>query len=362
MRILSLLIGAVWLTGLWAFKAPSDDLHEYKPADKRFQYVGRIDFTNPQLPRFWAAGVYIKAAFKGASCELLINDEMMWGKDHNYISVAVDNLPVQRIKLTQKTNTIKVANNLTDVRHEITICKSTESGIGYLEFVGLRCKQLLAPASLPVRKIEFIGNSIACGTGSDASAFPCNAGQWYDQHNAYMAYGPITARALNAQWHLTAVAGIGLTKSCCQMEVTMPDVLDKVNLRANAIRWDFKKYRPDVVTVCLGQNDGPVDSVKFCPPYVSFIKRLRAYYPSATIICLTSPMADSSLVQVQKNYLRGIVNEVNNAGDKNVYKYYFSKRYHKGCGDHPDLSEHRLIADELIAFIEKTKHWRRNTP
>ena len=27
------------------------------------QYTGRIDFTNPKMPRFWTAGVYIKAKF-----------------------------------------------------------------------------------------------------------------------------------------------------------------------------------------------------------------------------------------------------------------------------------------------------------
>ncbi len=172
-----------------------------------------------------------------------------------------------------------------------------------------------------------------------------------------MSYGPITARELNAQWSLSAVSGIGLIHSCCNMTITMPQVYDKVNLRNDSINWDFKNYQPDVVTVCLGQNDGIQDSTKFCSAYIDFIKRLRSYYPKAAIFCLTSPMADSSLTIVLKNYLSSIVWHENNSGDKNIYKYFFSKRYHNGCGDHPDILEHKEIAKKLASYIKKIMNW-----
>ena len=65
----------------------------------------------------------------------------------------------------------------------------------------------------PVRRMEFIGNSITCGTGSDQSVVPCDKGVWQDQHNAYLSYGPAVARSFNAQWQLSAVSGIGLMHS-----------------------------------------------------------------------------------------------------------------------------------------------------
>ncbi|HJT73350.1 MAG TPA: hypothetical protein VJ720_05005, partial [Chitinophaga sp.] len=107
----------------------------------------------------------------------------------------------------------------------------------------------------------------------------------------------------------------------------------------------------------LGQNDGKQDSVAFCGAYVQFIGTLRKHYPSAAIICLTSPMADAELTKVLQRYLVGIVNAVNNKGDRNVYRYFFSKRYHNGCGDHPDLAEHQQIADELTTCIKRIKKW-----
>ncbi|RQV96969.1 acetyl xylan esterase, partial [bacterium] len=154
-----------------------------------FQYTGRIDFSNPELPRFWAPGVYIQATFEGDSCVIELNDEVLYGSNHNYISVQVDELPVQRIKLSGVHNVLKVADGVEAGSHNLTISKSTESGIGYLEFVGLHCENLLEPTPKPERKIEFYGNSITCGTGSDLSEIPCDSAQWYDQHNAFLSYG-----------------------------------------------------------------------------------------------------------------------------------------------------------------------------
>ncbi|RYE16974.1 MAG: acetyl xylan esterase, partial [Sphingobacteriaceae bacterium] len=206
-------------------------------------------------------------------------------------------------------------------------------------------------------KIEYIGDSITCGTGSDLSTVDCDKGQWYDQHNAYMSYGPTSARSLNAQWVLSSVSGIGLIHSCCDMKLLMPQVFDKVNQRQDTIKWNFSRYQPDVVTICLGQNDGVQDSAKFTNAYISFIKNIRSHYPAASIVCLTSPMGDFTLTKALKNYLTGIVNAVNKSGDKNVSKYFFSKRFMHGCGTHPDLAEHQVMAMEVASYIKKLKKW-----
>lgn len=321
------------------------------------QYTGRIDFTNPKRPRFWAPGVYVQAKFTGRSVDIIVNDEVLGGTNHNYLEVKIDNGRPIRLQTKSKTDTLRLIRDIGDREHTITICKNTESGIGYLEFVGFLCKGLAALPPKPTRKIEFIGNSITCGTGSDLSEVPCDKGPWYDQHNAYLSYGPTVARDLNAQWHLTAVSGIGLIHSCCQMTVTMPDVFDKMNGRADTGAWDFSRYVPDVVTVCLGQNDGIQDSTRFCGAYVKFIGTIRTQYPAAHIVCLTSPMADAKLTAAMKNYLTGVVTYVNRQGDANVHSFFFARSYNSGCGGHPDLAEHVLIANELSAFLRKTLNW-----
>ena len=327
------------------------------PADHPFiQYTGRIDFSNPKLPRYWQPGVYFEIKFAGTDCEIILNDEVLWGKNQNYLEVVVDGI-AKRIQTKSLCDTIVVAKNLSNGIHSLLVCKNTEANIGYIELVGIRCKQLLKPNSKSLRKIEFIGNSITCGTGSDVSEIPCGKGLWQDQHNAYLSYGAITARTLNAQYHLSSVSGIGLMRSCCNMNIIMPKVFDKINMRNDTNAWDFKKYQPDVVTICLGQNDGKQDSALFCENYISFIKQLRSYYPKTNFILLTSPMADASLAAFMKKTLSAIKEKMNKSGDKKVSTYFFSKQYHNGCDSHPDLEEHKQIAGEITGHIKKLMHW-----
>ncbi len=336
----------------------SETSHFFAADNQLIQYVGRIDFTNKKLPRYWQPGVYVKARFTGTFCNVIVNDEMLWGKNHNYLEIVVDDTVLYRLETKGKRDTIRVANGLPNGTHTILIAKNTEANIGYLELVGLQCKALL-PLEEPIRKMEFIGNSITCGASADESEIPCHTGVWQDQHNAYLAYGPVTARNVNAQWILSSVSGIGLIHSCCNMDVVMPQVYDNINMRNknDSLKWNFALYQPDVVTVCLGQNDGAQDSTQFCSAYVQFVQRLRGDYPKAKIVCLTSPMADSSLASSQKKYLNSIVNFININGDKDVSYFFFAKRYYHGCDSHPNVSEHKEIAAGLTAYVKKLMHW-----
>ena len=328
----------------------------FQADNPNFQYTGRIDFSNPKRPTFSAPGVYIQARFRGTSCAVAIHDEVLWGTSHNYVELVIDNGTPMRVQTTGADNLFPVTG-LADGTHTLTVCKDTESGIGALEFVGLQCAALLPPPALPKRKLEFIGDSITCGASSDLSEKPCGQGPWYDQHNAYMSYGPTTARALGARWQVTAVSGIGLQHSCCDMKLTMPDVFDKMNLRTNAQPWDFSRYQPDAVTICLGQNDGAGDPAAFEAAYLRLIGQVRKAYPHAQIVCLTSPMGNAELTAWLKDRLTHVVAQENAQGDKNVHAFFFSRSYNGGCGGHPDVAQHQQIAQELSAGLRPILGW-----
>ncbi|MXV50969.1 acetyl xylan esterase [Pedobacter sp. HMF7647] len=337
-------------------RAKQNVINFYRADNPLITYTGRVDFTDKMKPRFWAPGVYVQFSIEGQRCDVLLNDEVLYGTKHSYLEIAVDDKKAYRIQLKEKENIFTIPN-LSSGKHFITVCKNTESSIGYLEFLGVKAEKLLKSPPGPIRRIEFIGNSITCGTGSDQSEIPCGKGVWEDQHNAYMSYGPTTARALNAQWMLTSYSGIGLTHSCCNIKTTMPQLFDKVIFYKDSLQWDFKRYQPDVLTICLGQNDGIQDSAMFCNAYVSFIKQVRAQYPATSVVCITSPMADQKLRSFMENMIAGITKSVHASGDQNVSSYFFKKRYHNGCDDHPDLAEHAMIANELSAYIKKLKQW-----
>lgn len=347
------------LTGLinsfiWA--APA--LKLYTANNKLFQYTGRIDFSNPVKPRFWSSGVYIKMRFKGKDCEIIVNDQMMYGNSHNYIDITVDDKKPYRVQTTDLTDNFKITG-LDDKAHTVTICKDTEAGIGYLEFVGIKCEKLLEPPARPKRKMEFIGTSITCGADLDRSLYPCNFGEWYAHHNANQSYGAVTARTLGADFQITAISGIGLTNSCCQIPV-MTEAFDKMNTRTDSLQWNFSAYQPDVVSICLGESDGAMalDSAKFCGTYVTFVSDVRRYYPKAAIVCLNIPTGDLRLNGTLKRYMVGISDYMNARGDTKVYPYTISKIYTSGCNNHPDMGDHAMIAAELSDYIKFIMKWK----
>jgi hypothetical protein len=141
------------------------------------------------------------------------------------------------------------------------------------------------------------------------------------------------------------------------MNIIMPQVFDKVSMRNDTIHWDFKNYQPDVVTICLGQNDGIQDSTMFCDNYISFLKTLRVYYPGSVFILLSSPMANDSLRNFMKTTITSVQQLMNNNGDEKIYSYVFNQQYSSGCDYHPSLDEHRMIAKELTTFVKEIMSW-----
>ncbi len=329
----------------------------FYPANHNYlRYTGRFDYSSPLQPKCWASGAYLTIRFNGTYCTAQINDQVRWGTVHNYIEIQVDDQAPKRLQLTGKENRLVLAEGLTPGEHTIIICKNTESENGYIAFAGVTCKQLLKPKA-PKHRIEFIGDSITCGYGADESEISCGKGQWFDQHNAWMAYGPTTARALNADWHLSAVSGIGLIHSCCNKTILMPQVYDKINQAGDSLNWNFNNYKPEVVTICLGQNDGIQDSTAFCTAYVQFAQRLRKWYPKATLVLLTSPMASPDLKKALVNYTTAVRDYFHAHGDRNVAAYTFTRQSISGCSSHPTVAEQQQVAGELTHFLRTLKHW-----
>jgi len=329
-----------------------------------FNFVGR--FTNlSTLPKTWAPGAYITANFIGTYCDVLLNDQNLWGNNLNFIQIIVDDTIILRVRNTGKSNTIRVSSTLTSGTHSIVICKDTEAGIGYIEFVGLRCQGLVSATALPSHKIECIGNSITCGTGSDqsyqvCSLNPSNGSQWYFQHNAYYSYGARTARVLNAQYHLSSISGIGLIKSCCNKTDVISRDFDRLNLDTTGTVWDFNQYIPDVLTICLGQNDGiQSDSSKFLGAYVTFLLSIRTHYPNTQIVLITSPMANGSLLAQMIKYNAAVARRMKEIGDNNVSSFAFSttKSWNAGCDTHPSVAQHAEIASLLTNYIKTLMNW-----
>ena len=131
----------------------------FAPDNQYIQHTGRIDFTNPKRPRLSGAGTYFQVKFKGSTCDILLEDQNLYN-NHNYLSIAIDGICIGRIKVSKDKTIYQIARNLTDSDHNLLVCKATESQIGYVEFLGILCNEILPLEKKKKRKIEFIGNKI----------------------------------------------------------------------------------------------------------------------------------------------------------------------------------------------------------
>ncbi len=356
--------------------------HFYTASNPNIQYSGRISFTDPEKPKFSAPGVYIKAKFKGTSCTVFFNDQFLWG-GKNYYDVIIDTT-TYKITPVAGVSMYKVVSNLKYGTHTVKFVKRTEATIGNCEFLGFRFGKMLTPDPKPTRKMQFIGNSISCGSGIEAAngSADCSADGWGQPfHNNYLAFGPVMARTLNAEYHCTAVSGIGVYRNySAQYDGrTMPQVYDLLYQESNAptVTWDVNQFVPDAIVIELGTNDfspgdplfepgrvPTIDSATYVNAYKAFVTTLRGYYPNAHIFCLSSPMlgdgwpavTDKSATNL-KNALTGVVNDFNTSGDSKVHKFFVTKISGTGCGTHPGMAQHAYMAQETGNYVKSVMGW-----
>jgi lysophospholipase L1-like esterase len=297
-------------------------VNTYTADDPNIQYSGRVDFSNPQQPRFAASSVYVRAKFQGSAVTVMFRDENRYS-GFNFFDVVVDDLPPIKITpVVGKTAFSATPPGLCDGTHTVTIIKRTEADVGATTFLGFRfAGTILPPDPRPARRIEIIGDSITCGAGVEATsptASECmqnglfnlgnpQAGYGQGVQDGYLAYGSVLARELNAEWHLTCASGIGLFRNYYSRgdSRTMPQIYDLLFPEdvSDATLWDRTKFVPDVIVIGLGTNDfsrdnGPPGSYRepidvptlVRQGYVPFINRLAGYYPGVTVVLVSSPI------------------------------------------------------------------------
>lgn len=326
-------------------------------------YIGRVSFKNPASPCFTYPGVQIRARFEGTSISMRVKP------NSGYFMVEIDNLEPFKVASLESDSVLLLANHLKDTQHDVTISLAYEGYQRRPEFRGFILdagKTLPKAPRLPKRKIEFIGNSITCGYGTEVT--DPKAPFKDETENHYYTYAAATARALNAQSLVVARSGIGIYRNYNGPKKGNPDCMPAMYtqtlFRDSSEKWDFSRYTPDVVCVNLGTNDvstKPYDTQLLEQGYRSFLKTLRSYYPKAIIVLLSGCMLhDQPLLDVQ-TALNRVASEANSAGDKNVYRFDLTPTDGSlgyGASWHPSKAQQYKSADELIPFIRKITGWK----
>jgi lysophospholipase L1-like esterase len=240
----------------------------------------------------------------------------------------------------------------------LVVWRRTEWHGGNTTFMGFKVDSgaIVIKPKIPVRKLEFIGDSYTCGYGNEG-AMPTEDFQ-YSTENNYMSYGAITARTLNAQYLAVCRSGIGIIHGYGGMPgFTMPRYYDAV-LNDSTIKWDFTRYSPDAVVIVLGGNDLSValDSRAFVKEYIKFVQRVSKNYPDAQIVCVAGPSDKGSKFNKWRDMIHAAVNETVKS-NPNIHYFEFSTFSMHGSDYHPNIAEHTMMAGELTPYLKNLLHW-----
>ncbi|WP_208394771.1 SGNH/GDSL hydrolase family protein [Mucilaginibacter gilvus] len=330
--------------------------------DPNIHYMGRIGMKEDAAELTWTASSAI-INFDGTSAKATLQDDTGF----DFITVVVDGTVVNTIQVKNYKKEYVLATDLPKGPHKLELFKRTEYEMGRLLFYKftLDADARVLPPPIYKHRIEFYGNSITCGyaiedlEGKDRGS--------YEFENGYKSYANITARHFNADYFCIGKSGIGVTVSW--FPYVMPDIYNRTYAMDSTRLWDFKKYTPEVVVVNLFQNDAWIilkpDNANFkarfgdTPPtpefiiaaYQKFISNIRSNYPDAKIICALGAMDATKKGSPWPGYIE---KAVDNMRDKGIYTHFFP---YKETGGHPSESEHKVMAADLIKFIERRMKW-----
>ena len=349
---------------LFLERTPSEDkkVIEDSIVANELMPVGRTRLKGDSL-ELVSSGVHFGFSYKGRECKLYMSIPD-W-LDHNYLQFEIDGVYQKRIRISKGAKQPIIIKAIGRGKHTVWMYKATEATTGPIFVKKISGEEIKPLPISPSPLIEFIGNSITCGAAADPSEVACGTGEYYDQHNAYYAYGPQVARKLGLEFILSSVSGIGIYRTWNRESPSMPQVYEKLDFQENGKRvWEFTNFRPHIVSIALGTNDAssgdgkterlPFDSLKFVNNYTAFVSLVKSKYPKAQILLLSSPIVTDGKRTILENCLLAVKKNVDIAfpSGKRVATYFFKPMQGRGCTGHPNLEDHTILAEELTPVVK----------
>lgn len=337
-------------------------LHTDHPA---LVYCGRIDFDDPKAPVFVFAGSFVRFSFTGKKITFRITNH------HNYYTNSVGYFldgVAGRFTLPETAVTQDYTIECDSAEKHTFCLYKMQDGCHFFTLHDIFLEdgaQVFAGEPLPNRRIEVFGDSVSCGEvceALDRVGQPDPEEHMGVYNNSWYAYGWITARAFDAQVHLTSQGGAALMDNTGWFHapdyVGLETIYDKLqyNTQIGPMKqWDFTKWQPDVVIFAFGQNDNnPEDYMANDPEgeqaqnwkdhYRRFLCRLMELYPKAHFILGTTTLMH------HENWDHAIEEIVREVNDPRVTHLIYRDNG-SGTPGHLRIPEHEKMAEDLIAHI-----------
>lgn len=281
-------------------------VEQFDADNSAFSYFGRTDQSNPKTVRFDWPGVYLRCGFTGSKLVVRLK-----GGTRDYYNVFVDN-QLTKVIHSETDSIFDVSGFSGKGTHELLLTKRTEADMGVARFYGISLEHdgKIFPSAIKKknRKIEFIGNSITCGYGTEGLSGTERFKP--ETENSYFSYASITSRAFDADYSLIAHSGLGIVRNYGDKQkistklAPMPARFDRVLETDTVKKWDFKQWIPDAVVVNLGTNDYSTlpypDKAVFKRQYEKLIERIQEVYGSIPVFCVVGPMTNEPCYSIVK--------------------------------------------------------------
>ena len=341
------------------FSCKEKNQKKYSSSDSLIKYSGRFEQISDTTTALISSAAAAEFTVKGDSVNVYVQSD---NTTRNYFVISINDEYQKRYKLegnTVEKITLKLPKKESN---KIGVFKATEAFSGTIIFHGIDAFDLVSTDKKPFL-IEFIGNSITCGALADNSDIDCNNGEYIDQHNAYLAYGPRLARTLNADYRLSSVSGIGMYRNWNNEsleEPIMPKVYENLYLNTDdSKKYDFKS-QPNIVSICLGTNDMsdgdgikerlPFNEEKYTKNYIDFVETIYQKYPKTKIILINSPMVSGEKNTILISCLKNVQQHFK---EKEIKLFEFDTLYVNGCNYHPSIQDHKEMASKLLPLFSE---------
>lgn len=348
-----------------AFALHSENPENYYPAGHELiNYLGRIDDSARDSVRYDWQGVQVRFRFTGESLKLHFR-----GGERNYFDLFIDGKNYGPLHATGDT-----VAHIDEIEgqgpHEGIFFKRTEGEMGTTVFYGIETGsdgKLLAPPSNSGRKIEFIGNSITCGYGTEGA----NRHESFrpETENAWKSWASIISRAFDADCHIVAHSGLGVIRNygdslrVSEYPVPMPDRFNRTLDMETAPLWDFSRWIPDVVVINLGTNDFSTPphprEVMFQRKYEELLKKVRDAYGEIPVFCVVGPLTDEPCHRYVKEMVRQF-NVLHNDGNIHFVSMppaLLNEKEDLGSDSHPSYLGQKKMARMMVPVIGTVTGW-----
>ncbi|MDE6386515.1 MAG: hypothetical protein K2L82_01760 [Lachnospiraceae bacterium] len=353
-------------------------MQSIKPTANSVKCLGRTLLKNDIL---WLAlsACGIEFSYEGKYLEICLqgDDHTAAPTDHARIAVYIDHNRILDEMIQSAQPRYTVIDSESPLSCTVRILKLSEAPMsvaGIRELI-IDDDAKISPTPVKAHLVEFIGDSITCGYGTDDSDMSHTFNT--STEDVTKAYAYRVAQALDVDYSIVSYSGYGVysgftdenTDSRNTTELVPPYYplvgFSRGTYNGTAITitdWDFHRFEPELIVLNLGTNDhsycgSDADrQTSFASCYHDFLTMIHDKNPNAYILCVYGIMNHEL-----SSYIEEAVTRYRQSSGSERISTLFLPTQTEADGYvvdfHPSLDTHRRSAAAVADKIREIMHW-----